>query len=463
MRRLTPTLLALLVAAAPAAAQTSSEPPPAQLTPAPGTPGYVPPVTTTPVVTAPKPATPRRGAASTPVTPPAGNGNTPNGGNTTPVAPQDRPFTWALAARRRMVTDGVWPSGDTALSSDSTRRQLARGLAAILRTRGNAAAGANAASLPPDVPAGDPDAAAIAVVAASGLMGPRTTAFHPDATVTARQADAAVVRALGLTDELRGLAGLHTADGTRFRLPAGFAAAVLVREMGLRHNYPADVEAVERSDAQPMHAADLMALVNGARTMDAGRLSALAAYRDIQLPDMGDAQRSAVQAALWQVGHPYVWGGDWPTTASPWGGQAAGGFDCSGLVWWAFKGAPRSQSLNLGGDLRGRTADDMAWEAPGRRVPLAQLAAGDLVFFGAAGPATKRGGISHAAISLGGGWIVQSSGSRAGVSVTWLAGYWTAGQAWGRRPVAMGAPPVPVNNTPVTTTPVTTAPAVAPR
>ena len=47
----------------------------------------------------------------------------------------------------------------------------------------------------------------------------------------------------------------------------------------------------------------------------------------------------------------------------------------------------------------------------------------------------RRGGISHAGISLGNGWMVHSSGSRAGVSVTYVAGYWSDGLAWGRRVV----------------------------
>ena len=36
-------------------------------------------------------------------------------------------------------------------------------------------------------------------------------------------------------------------------------------------------------------------------------------------------------------------------------------------------------------------------------------------------------------IVLGNGWMAQSSGSRAGVSVTFLPEYWPEGQAFGRR------------------------------
>lgn len=376
----------------------------------------------------------------------------PGPANTLPkLTPQERPYAWARPVLRRLVADGSWPASDVAgLNRDATRRQLARGVAAVLRARG-AAPPANAA-MPPDIAAGDPDAAAIAWVTATGLVGRRGTPFRPDDPATGRIANLAVVRALGLTAELRGLAGIRTADGRRLRIPAGFAPAVLARELGLRANYPAQHEAAERSDAQPVTVADLAGMVGVARGVSSWRIQSLAAYRDVTLPAMTGAQRTVAEAALAQAGMPYVWGGDWPNARSPWGGQAVGGYDCSGLVWMAFKGAPRSAAARLGGDLLGRTADDMAWESPRQRVRLADLGPGDLVFFGDRGPKTRRGLIGHVGIALGGGWMIHSSGSRAGTSLSRLDQYWTAGQAWGRRPAAIGvAPPQPPNTG--TTTP----------
>jgi cell wall-associated NlpC family hydrolase len=75
----------------------------------------------------------------------------------------------------------------------------------------------------------------------------------------------------------------------------------------------------------------------------------------------------------------------------------------------------------------------MAWERPRQRVPLEELAPGDLVFFGDRGRRSRRGTISHMGIALGNGWMAQSSGSRGGVSVTHLEDYWIEGQAFGRR------------------------------
>lgn len=95
-------------------------------------------------------------------------------------------------------------------------------------------------------------------------------------------------------------------------------------------------------------------------------------------PGAGDA---AVAAALTQLGVPYVWGGATPGT----------GFDCSGLVQWAYAqtgvALPRTTVGQIGA---------------GIAVPLDQLRAGDLVF-----SRSVRGGetvdMGHVGIYAGGG------------------------------------------------------------
>ena len=63
---------------------------------------------------------------------------------------------------------------------------------------------------------------------------------------------------------------------------------------------------------------------------------------------------TAVQAAMAQVGKPYVWGAAGPSS-----------FDCSGLVQWAW--------AQVGVALPRVAADQQAWATP---VPISQLAAG---------------------------------------------------------------------------------------
>lgn len=98
----------------------------------------------------------------------------------------------------------------------------------------------------------------------------------------------------------------------------------------------------------------------------------------MQLP--GGPDRSAVvQAALTQVGSPYAWGG-----------AAPGGFDCSGLVMWAFQQAGialphSSQALAHGG----------------QPVALSDLQPGDVLTF--------YSDASHAGIYVGDGLMVHSS------------------------------------------------------
>jgi cell wall-associated NlpC family hydrolase len=87
----------------------------------------------------------------------------------------------------------------------------------------------------------------------------------------------------------------------------------------------------------------------------------------------------AVQAALTQVGAPYSWGG-----------AAPGGFDCSGLVMWAFQQAGialphSSQALAHGG----------------QPVSLTDLQPGDVLTF--------YSDASHAGIYIGDGLMVHSS------------------------------------------------------
>ncbi|MGB9223135.1 peptidoglycan hydrolase RipC [Mycobacterium sp.] len=86
-----------------------------------------------------------------------------------------------------------------------------------------------------------------------------------------------------------------------------------------------------------------------------------------------------VQAALTQIGTPYVWGG-----------AAPGGFDCSGLVMWAFQQAGialphSSQALAQGG----------------QPVALSDLQPGDVLTF--------YSDASHAGIYIGDGMMVHSS------------------------------------------------------
>jgi hypothetical protein len=103
----------------------------------------------------------------------------------------------------------------------------------------------------------------------------------------------------------------------------------------------------------------------------------------------GDAMTAAqltvaLRAAESRRGLPYVWGAAGPTA-----------FDCSGLVQWAFAQAGVSMP---------RVAADQARAGPA--VPVSRLQPGDLLFYHT--DPTDPGYISHVAIYLGNGWMIQA-------------------------------------------------------
>jgi peptidoglycan DL-endopeptidase CwlO len=93
---------------------------------------------------------------------------------------------------------------------------------------------------------------------------------------------------------------------------------------------------------------------------------------------------TALRAAESRRGLPYVWGAAGPSA-----------FDCSGLVQWAFAQA---------GVRMPRVAVDQARAGPA--VPVSELEPGDLLFYHT--DPTAPGYISHVAIYLGNGWMIQA-------------------------------------------------------
>jgi peptidoglycan DL-endopeptidase CwlO len=93
---------------------------------------------------------------------------------------------------------------------------------------------------------------------------------------------------------------------------------------------------------------------------------------------------AALRAAESRRGLPYSWGAAGPAA-----------FDCSGLVEWAFAQAGIGMP---------RVAADQARTGPA--VPVSQLQPGDLLFYHT--DPTDPGYISHVAIYLGNGWMIQA-------------------------------------------------------
>jgi murein DD-endopeptidase len=108
----------------------------------------------------------------------------------------------------------------------------------------------------------------------------------------------------------------------------------------------------------------------------------------IPMPTVGER---AAAIAVKEVGVPYRWGG-----ASP------AGFDCSGLVYWAYG--------RLGIRL---PHSSYALYDQGRRVTRSRMRAGDLLFFS---------GLGHVGIYIGRGRMVHAPHSGSRVQVVRLGG-----------------------------------------
>ena len=128
------------------------------------------------------------------------------------------------------------------------------------------------------------------------------------------------------------------------------------------------------------------------------------------MPAAGERATAALAFAKSMMGTPYKWGGETP----------AEGFDCSGLVQWAYGKAGISLP---------RVTDQQFVAPGGVRVGRDDLKPGDLVFF-----RDSTGYVHHVGISLGGDRFVGAPHTGAKVRIDSLNdAYWAKEFAGGRR------------------------------
>jgi cell wall-associated NlpC family hydrolase len=256
----------------------------------------------------------------------------------------------------------------------------------------------------------------------------------PSASVTVTQLDAALVRALQLSDAASLF--LSSAREAGLTVPARFGTETVARLLGLRTNHPAKDDDLELLPSDPITRAETaysVATILRFRGYEQQYVEDAAAT--FTLPALGAWQTRVLDTAVRFIGFPYVWGGTSEHAESPFGVRARGGFDCSGFVWRVYKLQSYPGGSALSGTLKGRTTYQMSGEVPrSKRISFAKLQPGDVVFFGSAGPRSKPAQVGHTGIYLGAGWIIHSSGE--GVAVTPLTGWYRQTFAWARRPLA---------------------------
>ena len=132
-------------------------------------------------------------------------------------------------------------------------------------------------------------------------------------------------------------------------------------------------------------AAAVPALASG----DEGKRPRAVPLTEPEVPTIGER---AAQVAMKAVGVPYRWGGESP----------ANGFDCSGLVRWAYG--------RVGIEL---PHNSYALYAEGRRVAASRMEPGDVLFFE---------GLGHVGLYLGRGRMVHAPQTGRDVEVIRLDG-----------------------------------------
>ncbi|AGB78007.1 cell wall-associated hydrolase, invasion-associated protein [Enterobacteriaceae bacterium strain FGI 57] len=124
------------------------------------------------------------------------------------------------------------------------------------------------------------------------------------------------------------------------------------------------------------------------------------------------AQKTAMNKLMDQIGKPYRWGGTSPRT----------GFDCSGLVYYAYKDLVKFRIP--------RTANEMYHLRDARAIDRGELESGDLVFFRTRG----RGTADHVGVYIGGGKFIQSPRTGRDIQITSLSeDYWDRHYVGARR------------------------------
>jgi murein DD-endopeptidase len=124
------------------------------------------------------------------------------------------------------------------------------------------------------------------------------------------------------------------------------------------------------------------------------------------------ARETAMTKLMGQLGKPYQWGGASPHT----------GFDCSGLVWYAYKDLVKFKFP--------RTANEMYHLRDASPIKRDLLEKGDLVFF----RINNRGTADHVGVYLGNGKFIQSPRTGKDIQISALGDdYWQKHYVGARR------------------------------
>ena len=179
----------------------------------------------------------------------------------------------------------------------------------------------------PDLPDTDPFFAyANAAVKLGWMVADSEGNFRPNDPVTTRMVHRALVLALGLGADAKGLDQLHMRNGTTFDTPPDFGTLLIGMRLGLRYNH--SDESLDVGPDTPLPRAEVAWSLFRAATVQSWQLDSMAPYATIMLPNLGPTKARIVQFGVNYVGYPYVYSGEWYTVTPPGyccGSQPVGG------------------------------------------------------------------------------------------------------------------------------------------
>jgi cell wall-associated NlpC family hydrolase len=285
----------------------------------------------------------------------------------------------------------------------------------------------------PEFRAGEPLTRADLGYAMAVLTGQQQVVVDPEHPVTMAQLNRRLVRYLGLGTAATSFK--QTVVNAGLTPPRRLGDEVVARLLQLRINHPAAQDNLElrpNDVATRAEAAYSLAQVLDVQQWELDWVRSLAS--SFALPAYTEWRRRVLERAVHFVGFPYIWGGIWEHQQTLFGVTDRGGFDCSGFVWRVYKLAPYEGGGSLSSVIQGRTTYQMSGEVPrSLRISKRYLKPGDVMFFGANGPASKPSEVDHTGIYLGRNWMIHSSSQ--GVTLVPFAGWYVDRFAWARRPL----------------------------
>lgn len=254
------------------------------------------------------------------------------------------------------------------------------------------------------------------------LVRQRVAADVPDAPEPSREAVVDAVRTVAQTSSASDLAALSSMssmssqsalpqidEGTIAKVGAVAAGIALVGGVAANHG------TLDRSDVDAAELVTAFAdgLTGALGTVDSNADTVAAVLPEVETAEDVSAKAQEAVAAVSDasqveaviaraqsaIGTPYVWGGgdaNGPTTGVD--GGSISGFDCSGLVLYAFAAAGVALPHYTGYQYQ-----------RGTQIPVSEAQRGDLLFWG-------PGGNQHVAIYLGDGTMIEAP--QAGQNVT---------------------------------------------